>query len=124
MSSDDTAPNPTPNPLHLNGAQRRALRALGHHRKVVIQIGRQGITDGLVAATAEALGRHELIKVSVSTEAPEPRKESADLLAALTGSHVAQVLGRTVLLYRRRFDDPAIELPGEVEEAPRPDQEA
>jgi RNA-binding protein len=111
---------PAPNPVSLSGAQRRALRALGHHLDAVLQIGQRGITDSVVDAAVEALTRHELIKISVGRESPVDRQEGPVALARLTGSHVAQVLGRTALLYRRRFDDPAVELPGVVEEGPRP----
>lgn len=111
---------PAPNPVSLSGAQRRALRALGHHLDAVLQIGQRGITDSVVDAAVEALTRHELIKISVGRESPVDRQEGPVALARLTGSHVAQVLGRTALLYRRRFDDPVVELPGVVEEGPRP----
>jgi RNA-binding protein YhbY len=47
------------------------------------------------------------------------RKTAPKLLAAQTGSHVAQIIGRTALLYRRRHDDPAIRLPGDIDDAPR-----
>jgi len=108
------------NPVSLTGAQRRALRGLGHGIKPVIQIGKMGITDGLVQATSEALAIHELIKLSVGGEAPVDRKTAPKMLATRTGSHVAQIIGRTALLYRRRHDGPVIKLPGTVEEGPRP----
>lgn len=117
-----SAPPPR-NPVALTGAQRRHLRGLGHHLKPVIQIGAKGITEGLVQATREALERHELIKVSTLPEGPLDRKQAPQALADATGAHVAQILGRTSLLYRRRCEDPIIELPGPVEEAPRPDGE-
>jgi RNA-binding protein len=109
------------NPRSLTGAQRRILRGLGHGLKPTVQVGRHGITDGLIQATKQALETHELIKLSVGGEAPVDRKSAPKLLAAQTGSHVAQIIGRTALLYRRRHDDPAIRLPGVIDEAPRPD---
>ncbi|MGK0358545.1 MAG: RNA-binding protein [Bradymonadia bacterium] len=108
------------NPLSLTGAQRRTLRGLGHHLRALVQIGKDGVTAGLVLATCEVLEDHELIKISVNTEAPLNRKEAPQLLATAVGAHVAQVIGRTALLYRRRFDEPIIELPGVVMEAPQP----
>ena len=65
---------PVKNPKDLNGAQRRALRALGHHLKPVVQIGLRGVTPALVAAAADALMHHEVIKISMGTEAPVDRK--------------------------------------------------
>ena len=95
----------------LTGKQRRHLRALGHHLNAVVQIGHEGITDALVQAAGEQLEAHELIKVRVSENAPQDRHEAAELLARRCSAQVAQVLGRTALLYRPRKDAPQITLP-------------
>ena len=86
----------------------------------MVQVGRQGLTDALLAATLEALERHELIKISVARDAPIDRKVAAAKIAEALGAHVAQTIGRMVLLYRRRQENPEVPLPGVVEEAPTP----
>jgi RNA-binding protein len=96
----------------LTGKQRRALRALGHHLDPVVQVGREGVSPAVIEAAGQALWDHELIKVKVGEGSPLDRHEVAEALARATGSDVAQVLGRTLLLYRRRAEDPKIELPG------------
>jgi len=88
-------------PVPLDGRTRRKLRALGHHLDPVVIIGHQGVTDGIVAAVDQALHDHELVKVKVN-EGPAERHEAADALASQTGSEVAQVLGRVILLFRQR----------------------
>ena len=95
----------------LTGKQRRHLRALAHPLKPLVQVGKGGIDDGLVAAVDQALADHELIKVKILETAELDRHDAADALADKTGSEVAQVLGRTILLYRARPEDPAITLP-------------
>ncbi len=85
----------------LNGRQRRQLRALGHHLKVVVQVGAQGVTDDVVAATESALRDHELIKVKIG-DGPADRHEASAALAAATHAELAQLLGRTALLFRAR----------------------
>lgn len=85
----------------LNGRQRRQLRALGHHLKVVVQIGAQGVTDEVVAATESALRDHELIKVKIG-DGPADRHEASAALATATKAELAQLLGRTALLFRQR----------------------
>lgn len=92
----------------LIGKDRRTLRALGHHLKPVVQIGQNGITPALVEATKEALGTHELIKVKVLESAPIDRKEAATQLAEETEAELAQVLGRTFLLYKPNPEEPKI----------------
>ena len=96
--------------MPLTGKQRRALRALGHHVKAVLQVGHQGITPGLLAALEQALHDHELVKVRILETSPVPRADVAVALAAASGSEVAQVLGRTVLLYKPRAEFPKIRL--------------
>lgn len=76
----------------------------------MVQIGKDGLSEAFVAAVEQALDDHELIKVRVLDTTAMPRKEAADSLAERTGSDVAQILGNTFLLYRRRGDDPRIEL--------------
>ncbi len=98
--------------MSLNGKQRRALRALGHHLDPVIQVGKDGVTEALVQATAQALEDHELIKVKVGDSSPQDRHEAAEALEQGTGGEVAQVLGRTILLFKRREKEPEIALPG------------
>ena len=95
--------------MALTGKQRRQLRALGHHLNPVVIIGQQGITPGVIAAVDQALTDHELIKVKFG-EGPEDRHEGSESLARETQSEVAQVLGRMVLLYRPRPEDPTIKL--------------
>ena len=95
----------------LTGKQRRHLRGLGHALEPIVQVGKGGIDDGLVAALDQALVDHELVKVKVGESAGMDRHQAADALAERTQSQVAQVLGNTVLLYRARPDDPEIALP-------------
>src|SRR4051812_15797394 len=47
----------------LSGRATRYLRGLGHHLDAIVQIGKDGITEGVIAATRAALLAHELVKV-------------------------------------------------------------
>lgn len=95
----------------LSGKQRRYLRGLGHHLAAVVHIGHEGISEAVVKQTSDQLEAHELIKVKVGETAPESRHDAAEALAEKTGAQLAQVLGRTFLLYRRRKEKPALTLP-------------
>lgn len=94
----------------LTGKQKRFLRALGHSLKPVILVGKGEINDPLIRETSEALEAHELIKVKILESCLIDRKEVAGDLATACGAEVAQILGRTILLYRRS-EDRKIELP-------------
>jgi RNA-binding protein len=95
----------------LSGKQRRYLRGLGHHREPVVQLGKDGLSEGIIGALDVALETHELIKVRLLESVGANRHDVADALAEASGSELVQVLGRTLLLYRARKKDPAIKLP-------------
>lgn len=90
--------------MPLTGKQRRQLRALGHHLEPVVIVGQSGVTEGVIAAVQQALHDHELIKVKIN-EGPETRQEAAQKLAEGTGAELAQLLGRTALLFKKRDED-------------------
>ncbi len=95
----------------LTGKQRRYLRGLGHNLASIATIGKEGISPSFTRAVDQALEDHELVKIRVGKNALVDRKEAAQDLAVQTASEVAQVLGNTILLYRRHPDEPTIELP-------------
>jgi len=97
--------------LMLTGKQRRHLRSLGHGLQSVLQIGKEGLTEGLIGAVDQLLEDHELIKIRVGQNATVDRKDAAQELSKMTGSETAQVLGSTILLYRKHPEKPKIKLP-------------
>ncbi|HEX2572415.1 MAG TPA: ribosome assembly RNA-binding protein YhbY [Polyangia bacterium] len=95
----------------MTGKQRRYLRGLGHHLDPVVHMGKEGLTEGLMQALDAALTQHELIKVRLGEAAGDARHGIAEALAEAVTAELVQVLGRTLLLYRRREKDPEIVLP-------------
>ncbi len=96
--------------MELTGKQKRFLRGLGHGLKPVITVGKGELNASLVQETDEALAAHELIKVKILESCLLDRNGAAEELAAISGANVAQILGRTFLLYRPATE-PKIELP-------------
>ena len=94
----------------LNGKQKRFLRGLGHGLKPVITVGKGEVNEALVKETAEAIACHELIKVKILESCLMDRFDVAEALAAACQAEVVQVLGRTLLLYKKA-KEPKIELP-------------
>lgn len=94
----------------LTGKQVRFLRGLGHHLSPLVMIGKEDISEGVLAAVDAELTIHELIKVKLQEGCVLDRREVAALLAEKSGSEVAQVLGKTILLYRIS-DEAKIKLP-------------
>ena len=95
----------------LRGKQRRYLRGLGVNRKPNVLLGKASLSSAVRTELDQVLDAHELIKVRLLDTVAGDRKEVAKDLAAATSSELVQVLGRTVLLYRRNDEKPGIELP-------------
>jgi len=87
----------------LNSAQRKSLRSQAHKLDPLILIGKQGLTDMVVRATAEALEAHELIKVRFN-EFKDDKNELVEQLAFRTGCAVAGMIGHVAILYKRHPD--------------------
>ena len=85
----------------LTGKQVRHLRGLGHHLYPVVMIGKEEVSESLIRSVEEALDAHELIKIKLQEGALTDRKEAAEILAERTGAAVIQILGKTILLFRR-----------------------
>jgi RNA-binding protein len=96
--------------MPLSGKQVRRLRALGHSLEPVVHIGKEGLSEGVTSAVAEALLRHELIKVKLGPQAPDDRHDVGEELAHATESDLVQVLGKVLLLYKRHPEEPKIEI--------------
>lgn len=94
----------------LSGKQKRHLRALGHGLKAVIHIGKKEIEEALIKEANAALDCHELIKVKLLESCLLDKNEAADTLAGACNAEIAQVLGKTFLLYRAATP-PVIVLP-------------
>lgn len=95
----------------LTGKQRRHLRALAHDLKPLIQVGHAGLTQGVLEALDGALETHELVKVKLLSECPDQASALIPRVEENTRSSVAQVIGRTLVVYRRRKEKPVIVLP-------------
>jgi len=101
----------TASPAPLTGKQRSFLRALAHPLKPVVQIGHGGLTDSVLGAIDSALSTHELIKVRITGQEEVSATDLALEIEAGTRSTVAQVIGKTLVVYRARKKDPVIVLP-------------
>ena len=94
----------------LTGKQKRYLRGIGHGLNPVVTVGKAEVSDALLRETSEALEAHELIKVKILENCLLDRSDVAQILAVGCEAEVAQILGRTILLYRAA-SEPKLELP-------------
>jgi len=68
--------------------------------KPVVQLGSNGLTEGVVAEIDNALNHHELIKVKVPTDDREEKSLIMDAIVRETQSEKLQVIGHTLIIYR------------------------
>jgi RNA-binding protein len=96
----------------LTSRQRAHLKSLAHSLKAVVHVGKEGVSDTVVQSTAEAFRTRELLKVKLLESAPiEVRDAAAEIAQQVEGAAVVQVIGRTIVLYRRHPEKAEIELP-------------
>src|SRR5512142_2084507 len=98
---------------------RKALRAAGHHLAPVVHVGKEGVSEALLRQLDAQLAAHELVKVKIGAESPEDRFEAAARLGEAAGAQLAQILGRTVLVYRKHPEKPRFEPKDAAPAAPR-----
>lgn len=95
----------------MTGKQRKHLRSLAHSLDPVVIVGQRGLTDSVIRQVDSALDDHELIKVKIASECPIDREEAAGILVLQTECEVAGIVGRILILYRARKENPRIQLP-------------
>jgi RNA-binding protein len=93
--------------LTLTSRQRVHLKARAHALEPIVQIGKTGVQDSVVAAVDTALTAHELIKVKINDAERDEREEIAETLATRTGAAIVQRVGKIVVLWRPRPDPPS-----------------
>ena len=95
----------------LNGKQKRYLRALAHDKKPIVQLGKEGLTAAVCSQIDASLETHELIKVKVGTADGDDLEAMGREIEQKTRSQLCQVIGKTMLFYRRRAKNATIVLP-------------
>ena len=106
MVDSHDSPAPVPSAPVLTARERSALKARAHALEPVIRIGHAGLTDAAVTAIDRALAAHELIKVKIGEGEREERGAVSAAIAARTGAALVQGVGRVIVLWRPRPDDP------------------
>ena len=89
--------------MKLKGSEKKYLRGLAHGLKPLVQVGKKGLTEELVASVDLALNDHELIKVRFLEFKGEKKALSEDM-AKKTGSELAGLIGNIAVFFRPHPD--------------------
>ncbi len=85
----------------MTSKERAKLRAEANGLDPIFQIGKEGVTDAVIAQIEDTFNTRELFKIKVHLEtAPETPKEMAQKLAEATGCDIVQVIGGTIVVFR------------------------
>jgi RNA-binding protein len=92
----------------LTGKQRAQLRRLAAEADTIVHVGKNGVTDAVIAQTEEALKARELVKGRVLDNVLLSSREACELLAESCKAEIVQVIGSKFVLYRRDPKEPKI----------------
>ncbi|MBE6796011.1 MAG: ribosome assembly RNA-binding protein YhbY [Ruminococcaceae bacterium] len=85
----------------MTSKERAKLRAEANGLDPIFQIGKEGVTEAVIAQIEDTFNTRELFKIKVHLEtAPETPKEMAQKLAEATGCDIVQVIGGTIVVFR------------------------
>ena len=94
----------------LNSNQKRQLKGIASTLDTKYQIGKNEISDTVIAMLDKALTARELIKIDVMKSVAVPVMELALDLSSRLNADVVQVVGRVIVLYRYSKDNHKIKL--------------
>ena len=97
--------------MALSKKQIKFLRAKCHDLKAVIMMGQKGLTEEVLSEIDLALNHHELVKIKLSADDRELRKQLITEICDKSQSQEVQSIGKTLSIYRANPDKVVIELP-------------
>ena len=81
--------------------EKKQLKAFASKETVKYQIGKNEISDTVLAMLDKALTARELIKIDVMKSVTNPIMEIALDLSSKLHADIVQVVGRAIVLYRK-----------------------
>ena len=94
----------------LTQSEKKQLKALASKETVKYQIGKNEISDTVIAMLDKALTARELIKIDVMKAVVNPVMEIALDLSSKLNADIVQVVGRVIVLYRYSKENHKIKL--------------
>ncbi len=95
----------------LTSKQRAYLKKLAHGIPSIFQIGKAGVTPELIKAILSSFEGRELIKCTVLNNCTEDIKYISSAISERTKSHVVQIIGKKIVLYKPFKENRVIILP-------------
>lgn len=95
----------TPTMRPLTAAERKQLRGLSHALHALVQVGKAGLSPGVLRQLEQALTDHELVKVRF-LEGPDRATKQAlcSAITDATGAALAGLVGHVAIFFRQQPD--------------------
>ena len=86
--------------------EKKQLRTRGKGLKPVLQIGKNGLSEGTIELLSRELKQNELIKVKFLDAAREQtsKKELAKQVCTATGATLIEQIGNVIVIYKVQSD--------------------
>ncbi len=81
--------------------QRAYLRGLGNALDPVAQVGKDGLNENVITSVQLLLQARELVKIKVLKNCELSAREIADSLSLMLNADIVQVIGTSVVLYKK-----------------------
>ena len=91
--------------------QRAYLRSMANQLASQIHIGKEGLTDSVLAQLDQTLEAKELVKITCLETAPQTAREACEVACDALNAAPVQCIGRKFVVYRPKKKDPVIVLP-------------
>ena len=85
--------------MKISKSQIKYLRGLAQSLSPVVMLGKDGLSDAVIAELKRALGDHELVKVKIQEEEKADFTALADELAVKVKSTLVQKIWRMAVYY-------------------------
>ena len=96
--------------MPITSKQRAQLRGLAASEDTIVQVGKGGVTDSVIASVSAALKARELVKGRVLENSMLSAREACEALAEACKAEQVQVIGTKFVLYKRNEKEPRIVL--------------
>ncbi len=95
----------------LTNNQKKYLRSMGHVLKPVVMVGQHGLSESVLAELETTMNKHELLKIKVRADGKDEKQQMINQIVEVSKSHLIQVIGNIMVIYRAFDEDPQIILP-------------
>ena len=88
----------------MTSKERARLKGLAANEDTIVQVGKGGITDSVIASVNTALSARELVKGRVLESSLLSAREACESLASACGAEPVQAIGNCFVLYKKNPD--------------------